>query len=245
MPRFLSGFILIASLAGSACAQTLHVYGPGGPLAPMKECAALYQQKTGVRVEVTAGPEEQWFAAADTDADIIFGGAEYMLTEFDLDHKGFLLSGSRVELYDRAVGILVRPGNPKHIRSLFDLAKPGVQLLDVSGAGQTGLWEDLAGRKGLIRGIAPNISVSVSNTAEGLKLWRTRPELDAWISYESWAKRMNGQADLVRLPESERLYRGTPAAIANRSTFQDQARSFLTFLQSSQAHAVFVKWGWR
>ncbi len=245
MLKFLTGVLLCASIMATAAGQSLHVYGPGGPLAPMKECAELYQQKSGVKVEVTAGPEKTWIDSAQADADVIFGGAEYMLTQFDLDHKGFLLPGSRVELYDRAVGILVRPGNPKHIHDIADLAKSGVHLLDVNGAGQTGLWEDLVGRKGLIPAVSSNITVSVANSAEGMESWSTRPELDAWINYESWAKRLTGKAELVRLPESERLYRGTPAAIASRSAFPDQARSFLNFLQSPQAHAIFVKWGWR
>ncbi len=245
MLKFLTGVLLCASIMATAAGQSLHVYGPGGPLAPMKECAELYQQKSGVKVEVTAGPEKAWIDSAQADADVIFGGAEYMLTQFDLDHKGFFLPGSRVELYDRAVGILVRPGNPKHIHDIADLAKSGVHLLDVNGAGQTGLWEDLVGRKGLIPAVSSNITVSVANSAEGMESWSTRPELDAWINYESWAKRLTGKAELVRLPESERLYRGTSAAIASRSAFPDQARSFLNFLQSPQAHAIFVKWGWR
>lgn len=245
MLKFVTGLVLGTSLGFTAQGQSLHVYGPGGPLAPMKECAELYQQKTGVNVQVTAGPEKAWIDSAQSDADVVFGGADYMLTQFDLEHKGFLLPGSRVELYDRAVGILVRPGNPKHIHDIADLAKRGVHLLDVNGAGQTGLWEDLAGRKGLIPAVSSNITVSVANSAEGMECWSTRPELDAWINYESWAKRLTGKAELVRLPENERLYRGTPAAIASHSASPDQARSFLIFLQSPQAHAIFVKWGWR
>ncbi len=245
MLRAMIGFILSATVTAAGAGQTLHVYGPGGPMAPIKECAELYQQKTGVKIEVMAGPEQSWIDAAQTNADVIFGGADYMLTKFELDHKGFLLPGSRVELFDRAVGILVRPGNPKSIRGMTDLAKPGMRLLDVNGAGQTGLWEDLAGRKGLISAVSSNVIASVANSAQGIEQWNTRPELDAWITFESWAKRLPGKVELVRLPEGERLYRGTPAAVASRSTSQDQARSFLVFLQSPSAHAVFVKWGWR
>lgn len=245
MLKIVAGAFLNAVVTAMAAGQGLHVYGPGGPMAPIKECAELYQQKTGVQVEVTAGPEPSWIAAAQTDADVIFGGAEYMLTQFELDHKGFLLPGSRVELYDRAVGILVRPGNPKHIRGIADLAKPGMHLLDVDGAGQTGLWEDLAGRKGLISAMSSNMTAVEGNSAQGIEQWNIHPELDAWITYESWAKRLPGKVELVRLPEGERLYRGTPAAIASRSTSQEQARSFLAFLRSAQAHAIFVKWGWR
>ena len=49
------------------------------------------------------------------------------------------------------MAILVRPGNPKRIRGFQDLLIPGVKVLTVAGAGQTGLWEDVAGRTGDIR----------------------------------------------------------------------------------------------
>ena len=52
---------------------------------------------------------------------------------------------SRVELYVRPAGILVRKDNPKKIKSFDDLTRSGVRIVDVNGAGQLGLWEDLAG----------------------------------------------------------------------------------------------------
>lgn len=244
----MKSFHVVAAMITMSCpgvAQTLHVYGPGGPLAPIKECAVLYGQTTGVSVVVQAGPEKQWFSAAQQDADVIFGGADYMLTQFALDHDGFLREGSRVELYDRAAGILVRPGNPKGIRSLRDLAKPGVRILDVNGAGQLGLWEDLVGRLQLISEFQHNIAFSVANSAEAIKAWDTRPELDAWVTYESWAKRLPATTTLVQLPSSGRMYRGTPIAITARSENTEQAAAFIRFLKTPQAHAIFVKWGWR
>src|SRR3546814_8440532 len=51
-------------------------------------------------------------------------------------------------LYLRASNILVRPGNPHHIGGLRDLLRPGFKVMVVQGAGQTGLWEDMAGRAG-------------------------------------------------------------------------------------------------
>jgi accessory colonization factor AcfC len=233
------------AMSCSCSAQTLHLYGPGGPLAVMKECAAVYQKSSGLEVVVEGGPEKEWFPAAQRDADLIFGGADYMLTQFALDHEGFLRKGSRVELYDRAMGILVRPGNPKAIRSLSDLTGPGVRILDVNGAGQVGAWEDLIGRLHLIAEFQRNIALSVPSTADGVKAWDAHPELDAWITYESWVKRLPTTTALVRLPEDERLYRGTPIAVAERSTHSEQAAAFIKFLQSPQAHAIFVKWGWR
>ena len=236
---------LTLSLCTTASAQTLHVYGPGGPLAPLQKCADMYTATTHVSVKVTAGPEKKWYPAAQADADVIYGGAEYMLTQFTLDHPGFIVPGSRTELYSRAAGILVRKGNPKHIQSLADLAKPGIRLLDVNGAGQLGLWEDLAGAPDLIGALQRNITLSVGSSADAIKQWNAQPDYDAWITYESWHNRMPDTTTLIRLPEAERVYRGTPIATATRSTQKAQVAAFLEELHSPACHQAFVDAGWR
>lgn len=40
----------------------------------------------------------------------------------------------------------MRKGNPKNIKGFKDLAKSGVKVLVTHGAGQVGMWEDIAGR---------------------------------------------------------------------------------------------------
>ena len=152
---------------------------------------------------------------------------------------------SRVELYVRPAGILVRKDNPKKIKSLDDLTRYGVRIVDVNGAGQLGLWEDLAGPAGLIPGIQKNIAISLGNSAEAIERWKSDPTLDAWITYESWHYRLKDVTDLVQLPEAQRLYRGTPIAIAQMAPNRVLAEKFVAFLQTPQAHAVFRKWGWQ
>lgn len=210
----------------------------------MQECAEVYTKQTHIPVEVMAGPEDKWITSAQGNADVIYGGAEYMLTQFGQKHPGFLQDGSRSELYRRAIGILVRKNNPKHIRDLADLTKPGIKILDVNGAGQLGVWEDLAGREDLIGPFQTHIAASAANSADGIKLWATDPSLDAWISYDSWQKRLPTTTDLVRLSRENTLYRGTPIAIASRSEQKTEAAAFINFLHSKQAHSIFIKWGW-
>lgn len=114
--------------------HVIRVYGPGGPLGPIKEAAEHFSTETGIKVEVTAGPEGNWIGKAKQDADIIFGGSEYMLQDFIFNHPEMIDTKSRTELYPRAAGILVRKGNPKKIESLEDLTKKGVKIIDVNGA---------------------------------------------------------------------------------------------------------------
>jgi len=237
-------FLFVSVARSQSSERVLHIYGPGGPLGPLNECADRFARAKGVSVFVVAGPEAEWIARAEKDADLIFGGAEYMLTQFDQKHPGFLDATTRTELYRRAAGILVRKGNPKKIRSLADLTKASVRIVDANGAGQLGLWEDMAGRHGLIEGIQKNIAVSVASSAEAIAKFKSLPEIDAWITYESWHYRLKELTDLVRVPEKERLYRGTPIALTKRTTQQSLAREFIRFLKTDEAHRVFQRWGW-
>lgn len=239
----------LATSCGPARAQTagtvLRVYGPGGPLGPMRECAEIFSRTRGVKVEVTAGPEATWIDRARTDADLVFGGAEYMLTSFAAKYPGLLDEATRDEIGVRGAAILVRKGNPKRIRSLRDLARPGIRLVDVNGAGQLGLWEDLAGRQGLIPGIRRNIAVTFATSADAIERWKADPGLDAWITFASWHYRLAEVTDLVRLPEGQTLYRGTPIALTSRTEDRALALEFVAFLKSPRGRAVFQKWGWR
>lgn len=231
--------------SGTASGTRLNVYGPGGPLGPIQELAERYTKETGIEVTVTAGPESNWIDQAKRDADIVFGGAEYMLRDMILKYPDLIDEKSKTELYPRAVGILVRPGNPKKIESLADLAKNGVHILDVNGAGQLGLWEDLAGRYGLIPGIGANIALSVKSSAEAIEQWKKDNKLDAWITYESWHYRLKEVTDLVQLPEADKLYRGTPIAIARTADDRKAAQDFIDYLKTDSSHQVFQRWGWK
>lgn len=93
--------------------QVLHVYGPGGPLGPMEECAQNFSKDKGVEVKVTAGPTPKWLEQAWQDADLIFGGAEYMLTDFMLKYPDLVDAKTRTSLYIRPAGILVRRATPR------------------------------------------------------------------------------------------------------------------------------------
>ncbi|QTE36347.1 substrate-binding domain-containing protein [Mucilaginibacter gossypii] len=236
--------VLQATVSFAQTKDTVYVYGPGGPLSAMQDCAKAFTAKTGIPVKVTGGPESKWISQAQANADVIYGGAEYMLTQFMQTHPGVIDVSTRVELFKRRAAILVRPGNPKQITSLKDLAKTGVKVLDVNGAGQLGLWEDIAGTENLIGGIQKNIGGSFANTALGIDAWKKDQSYDAWITYASWHENLKDVTQLVELPLSSRLYRGTPIALTSNTKHAAQAKQFIQFLQSADGHMIFKKWGW-
>lgn len=115
--------------------DTLYVYGP----AP-----AAFERKAGVKVELTAGPAPQWIEKAKSDAAVLYSGAENRMTDFVTAMEGRLHEKEVRPLYLRPLAILVRPGNPKRISGVKDILAPGVKVLVVNGAGQTGgrIWRD-------------------------------------------------------------------------------------------------------
>ncbi|WP_068093953.1 substrate-binding domain-containing protein [Novosphingobium rosa] len=247
----MKGLIITAigalTMVGTASAETIHVYGPGGPAPAMKEAAAAFSKINGIEVIVTSGPTPQWSDALKTDGDVIYSGSEVMMSDFISSFTPLVNPATITVLYLRPAGILVRPGNPKHIRGFADLLKPGLRIAVVDGAGQQGLWEDIAGHNGdiaAVRAFRKNIALYAKNTALGLEGWKADPELDAWVTFPIWAKAHPGVADVVALDPARRLYRDAGVALTLRGQEKPDARGFVQFLAGPQGAAIFKKWGW-
>jgi len=241
------GFVLTAAAFAQA-QEVIRAYGPGGPLPAMREAAEAFGANAGVKVEVTAGPTPQWLDKAKTDADIIFSGAEYMMTDFIKAMEGCIDETTVKSLYLRPSAILVRPGNPKKVAGFEDLLKPGFKILVVQGAGQTALWEDMAGRKGDIRTVRDfrkNIVVYAANSAEARKAWIEKSDLDVWLIWNIWQVANKDLADLVTVSPEYTIYRDSGIALTQQGKTKDAARKFVEFVQSPEGAKIFAKWGWK
>jgi accessory colonization factor AcfC len=214
----------------------------------MREAAKAFEAKKGIRVEIIAGPTPTWKDQSTKDADLIFSGSEYMMTDFvGRDLPGLIDKETVRTLYLRPSAILVRPGNPKRIKGVKDLARPGVRILVVQGAGQVGMWEDVAGRTGsaaLVNGVRQNIGLAAPNSAEAKKVWNSDLSYDAWLIWTIWQKESPASADLVQTEPENTIYRSCGVAITTRSKNKVSAKEFAGFLQSPEGQKIFVKWGW-
>ncbi|MHA7598561.1 substrate-binding domain-containing protein [Alicycliphilus sp. T452] len=241
---------LCLSLAcGYAAAQAtvLHVYGPGGPAPAMKEAAVAFEKKTGVHVDVTAGPTPSWLERARADADLVYSGSETMMSDFVAAMGGQLTPEAPEPLYLRPMSILVRPGNPKHIQGIADVLKPGVKVLVVNGAGQNGAWEDVAGRLGDIRTVAAmrkNIVGYAGNSAAARQTWIERQDIDVWLIWNIWQVSNPSLAQVVPIEPRYAIYRDTGVAVTKRGTENPASQQFVDFLKSSDGAAIFSRWGW-
>jgi len=245
--RMPSLMVLVATWSVSGAAQDLHVYGPGGPEPAIREAATQFGAAKHVRVEVTAGPTDKWLARAKADADVIYSGSETMMTDFLEQMPGDLLPETVTPLYLRVSAILVRPGNPKHVTGLAGLLSPGLKVIVVNGAGQNGLWEDIAGRKGhieTVKALRKNIVHFARNSGEAAQAWKTDPSLDAWLTWTIWQGEARGVADVIPLEPELRIYRDAGVALTRRGQTKPVAKEFAAFLASPAGARIFQKFGW-
>ncbi|MBP0623388.1 substrate-binding domain-containing protein [Cupriavidus consociatus] len=245
--RTVAVLALSASSLNAFSQSVLHVYGPGGPAPAMREAAGAFEKRSGTHVEVTAGPTPSWIEHARADADLIFSGSETMMSDFVVAMGDQLTQQSPEPLYLRPMAILVRPGNPRQIRGLADLLKPGVKVLVVNGAGQNGVWEDVAGRLGEIRTVAAlrrNIVSYAGNSAIARQSWIAQPEIDAWLIWNIWQVSNPSLAETVPIEPRYAIYRDTGVAVTKRGEANPSSRQFVDFLRSKAGAAIFARWGW-
>ena len=239
--------LCVLAPAGAGGEDVVRVYGPGGPLPAMLEAAEVFGRQHNMKVEVVAGPTDTWLERARVDADLIYSGSEYMMDDLVRAMGGQLDGTTVMSLYLRPSAILVRPGNPKRISGFSDLRGAGVRILVVAGAGQMGLWEDMAGKQGNIRTVRAfrkNIAASAANGAEAKKLWMENRNLNAWVTWNVWQTANPTLADLVPVGDDHVIYRSCVIARTKRGLDRASVTRFDAFLKSPDAAKIFGKRGW-
>ncbi len=246
MKKILPVFFLLLFIFSPAQIDTVFVYGPGGPAPAIKEIASHYNKKAASFVKVTAGPTPQWKNQAMQNAHVIYSGSEHMMTDFaQMMTQNALQMRTVYPLYKRQLGLLVRPGNPKKIKNIQDLAQPGLKIMVVQGSGLTGAWEDMLSHLPMksFRAVRANITDFAANSGLAEKEW-ANGNADVWITWNIWQTRNRDAADFVHLPKRHRIYRDTGAALTEQGADHAAAKQFYEYLKSAEAKAVFLKWGW-
>lgn len=232
---------------------------------------AQWQQRHGERVEFISA-----FASSGTVTNQLILGvpAEVAILSLELD---------ALRLADRAVVrgptwrdlphhgvvnrtpfiIMVRPGNPKHIRDFDSLAAPGVGIVHpdplTSGGAQWAILaeygaalrrtRDPAAAEAQLLGIWRNV-VAQASSARATRSQFENGFGDALITYEQEAVRDRARGRLkadVVYPRSTILSEHTVVMIQKNIPGEDRAlvNTFVGFLWSEPAQRIFVEYGFR
>lgn len=216
----------------------------------LQDAARLYFEKTGITVNVNYGPQAKWNEEARKNADILFGASEQSALAIARDHKDRFSEKDIQPLYLRKSILIVKKGNPKNIRGIEDLTRPGIGIIvndggGVSNTSGTGVWEDIAGRTGnidTVAGIRKNIILFAPNSGTARNALENQKEADVWITWADWAASNPGIGEVVDISPEYTIWRDMNIAV--RQNADTEIRRFAEWLKTEEAASAFSKYGW-
>lgn len=239
--------LLFLSSAVMASAQTLTVYCGAGLMHPMDELKARFEKThPGTTLQMIYSGSGELFGtiAVRKAGDVFVPGSEKEID--DALDKGFVIEETIRPLCFHVPVILVPADNPGKVRSLEDLARPGLRLglADEKAAsiGKVGLA--LLKKNGLDEAVQANCVVRPS-TVNQLLIYTATGQVDAVIAWEDqalWGEAA-GKVATVQIPFEKNVIKTVPAAVVSFTQERELAQAFVDFLASSEAKSVWSKWG--
>jgi molybdate transport system substrate-binding protein len=124
--------------------------------------------------------------------------------------------------------IAVAPGNPKGIKSLADLTKAGLKVVECAPDQPCGAAATKALAAGNVKLTPVSLEPDVKSALSKVELG----EADAALVYRTDAKSSAGKVDGVEFPESAKAINEYPAAALKESKNLADAQAFVTFMES-------------
>ncbi len=241
-----------------AAKQTVRIFSARACAAPLEEAAKFFEARSGIEVQIdvcsrhcaAAVAEEATGAGADdfleeiADAgghDLAIGGAEFLLDDGEV--RGIVRKGQRRTIAYRRSTLVVPGGNPAKVKSLADLAKPGVRVgISVIDCCK-GMWEDVTARAGLLEAIRPNITFHANGCVAIVEAVVQR-KVDVAFGWSAFAHLAPGRIEIIELPRDQYVLRGTCVGLLSFSKNPDAATKLMDFLTTPAARACYAKYGW-
>ena len=230
----------------AVAAEKLLVYAGAASKPPTEEAAKLYEQKTGVKVE------------------LVFGGSGYVLSQMKLARRGDIYFPGSSDYMEKAKrdgdvfadsekvivylvpAINVQKGNPRNIRTLKDLIHPGVTVAIANPEGVcVGAYaveiierEFTAAEKKAFRRNLVNYTESCEKTATAISL-KMADAVIGWSVFEHWDP---ARIETVPLSKEQVQRIGyIPIAISKFTKDRAAAQAFIDFLTGPEGRAVYAK----
>ncbi len=242
--------ILALAVVMMGCAQkseqkVLHVYCGAGMRKPMDEIAKEFEQEYGVKVLCDYAGSGYLLAKIEaTKSGDIFMPGDYVFI------KKLLERGDVIEYrnFTKHIPVIVVPkGNPKHIRCLEDLAKPGVRL----AIGDDNIAIGIAFKKILAKaekyhpGIREKIMKNVvvrGATVKQVLLYAMEGQVDAAVVWRADALENKNKVDIIPINDSYNVIKTVPIAILKFTKDEKLAKEFYDFVLT-KGRRVFEKHG--
>lgn len=247
--------LLLAPVAGQAAsggAPLGEIKRPQGGLvvlcgaglrAPMEECRKEFERRHRVSVRVVYGGSQCLLAQIaityrNALIDIYAPGEEFYAKQ--AQDRGYVTIYKPMAYFIPV--IMVREGNPKKIRTLQDLAKPGVRVgvgePKACAVGKT--TQDLLKKHGLTRQVQKNVVMHTAMAPElgnAVKLG----SIDAAINWDAVAAGYEDGADIIPIPTEQNIPVKSSIGLLKNARQKRLARLFIDFVTGPEGRAIFQR----
>ena len=223
-------------------AEDLLLLAGAGLRQPTDRLILDFEQRTGHRVFVDYGGSGNHLAriVASGQGDLYMPGAFFYIEK--LEKEGLIHSHKPIVAHTPVIG--VHRKTAQHIRSLEDLARPGVRVAlgdpKAMAFGKTAM--DILGRSGLKHAILKNVVV-YGATVKQLALYVAQGDVDASIIGRTDAIQFQESVRKIPIPEAY-FHRETIAvAVLKHASHRPEATLLQDFLCSREAVGIFELFG--
>ncbi len=238
--------LAVLSASSAAAAPALEVFAGSAARPPLEELARRFHERTGTEVQLLFGGSGAVLAQMELSGrgDVYLSGSSDFLEV--ARERGLLEPGSEVRFAYLLPVLAVAKGNPRAIRRLEDLARPGLRVgmarPETVCVGLYGV--EVLERSGLAEAVRPNVvntAESCLKTAQMLSLGLVDAVL-GWDVYDDWDP---ARIEVVPLPPGQVPRIGyMAAAVAATARDRRSARRFVAYLAGAEAQAVLRRHGY-
>ncbi len=212
----------------------------------LREAAAAYQQRTGVRIVLNLGASSTLARQIEEGAaaDIFFSADEAKMDR--LERQGLIVPGSRLSRLSNSLVLIVAATDGAAVRSPADLAKPAIKRIALGDpkAVPVGVYaRTFLETLGLWKAVSPKV-VATENVRAALVAVEGG-DADASIVYRTDAMISRKVRVVYEVPPSEGPKISYPMALLKESKSAAAAKAFLSYLGSAEGMKVFAKYGFR
>jgi molybdate transport system substrate-binding protein len=238
-----------STAASAFSSDTLLMYAGSASKPPAEEAIQVFEQKTGIKVEVTFGGSGKVLSQMKLakEGDLYFPGSSDYMEKAKND--GDVISETEKRIVYVVPAINVQAGNPKNIQTLADLTKPGIKVAIADpetvcvGLYAVEIIENnlSPAEKAPFKANLLNYTASCEATATAISL----KQVDAvigWSVFQDWdpTKIQTIALDRAQIPRIGYI----PIAVASYTKNQTKAQQFIDFLASAEGQAIFAKYGY-